>query len=127
MKGRRKIPAMHTRYSADTQSLVDAVLNSPGYTTPELRRSVATHVAQLCSRSSQDTQLLPQELERYVTRVALYAYRTTDEDIEELRKAGYSDDALFEITLSAALAAGMARLECGLAVLKGARDAHQEA
>ena len=58
------------------------------------------------------------ELVSYVKKIALHAYKTTDEDIEVLLKAGYSEDAIFEITLSGALGAGMARLERGLAVLK---------
>jgi alkylhydroperoxidase family enzyme len=54
--------------------------------------------------------------------VALHAYKTTDADIEKLLQAGYSEDAIFEITLSAALGAGRARLERGLAALKGEKD-----
>ena len=58
--------------------------------------------------------------------MALHAYRTTDQDIVALRTAGYSEDAIFEITLSAALGAGLARLERGLAALKGGQDAASE-
>jgi len=36
-----------------------------------------------------------------------------------------SEDALFELTLSAALGAGMARLEPGLKALQGGEDATQ--
>jgi hypothetical protein len=42
-----------------------------------------------------------------------------------LRRAGYSEDAIFEITVSAALGAGMIRLERGLAAMKGDTDAAQ--
>jgi len=58
-------------------------------------------------------------LASYIKKVALHAYKTTDEGIEGLRKAGYSEDAIFEITLSVALGAGMTRLESGLEALKG--------
>jgi alkylhydroperoxidase/carboxymuconolactone decarboxylase family protein YurZ len=47
--------------------------------------------------------------------------------IEALRNAGYSEEAIFEMTLSAAIGAGQARLERGLAALKGVQDAAQEA
>jgi len=57
----------------------------------------------------------------YVEKVALHAYRVTDADIDGLREAGYSEDAVFEITLSAALGAGLGRLERGMAALRGTR------
>lgn len=61
----------------------------------------------------------PPELAKYVNKVALNAYKVTDEDIEALRRVGYSEDAIFEITVSAAIGAGRVRLECGIAALKG--------
>ena len=60
-------------------------------------------------------------LHGYVDKVARHAYRVTDEDIAALRTAGYSDDQLFEVTLSAAVGAAWARLDRGLAALKGSR------
>ena len=45
----------------------------------------------------------------------------TDADMDALRKAGYSEDAIFDITASAAVGAGLGRLERGLAALKGER------
>ena len=51
--------------------------------------------------------------------VVLYAYKTTDEDVAALKRAGYSEDEIFEITLSATLGASLARLERGLALLDG--------
>lgn len=117
---------MHTRYAAHSQRLIDAVLNSPGETDPTLRRAIEERSAQLSSRSSQQVEQVPPELVAYIKKVALYAYKTTEEDIETLRLAGYSEDAIFEITLSAALGAGMTRLERGLAALKGDSDATQE-
>ena len=43
--------------------------------------------------------------------------RARPEDIEELKGCGYSEDAIFEITLCAAVGASMARLERGLEIL----------
>jgi alkylhydroperoxidase family enzyme len=106
-------------HAAYTQRLIDAVLTSPGDTEPTVRQAVEALSAQPGGRSSTHRDAIPSELINYVTKIALYAYKTTDEDIETLRKAGYSEDAIFEITLSAALGAGMARLERGLGALKG--------
>jgi alkylhydroperoxidase family enzyme len=61
---------------------------------------------------------VPEELIRYVDKVTKHAYKVTDADVEALRHAGYSEDAIFEITLSAALGAGLARLERGLEALR---------
>ncbi len=117
---------MHTRYAAHTQRLIDAVLNSPGETDATLRQAIEAQSAQFSLRSSQESEQVPPAVTAYIKKVALYAYKTTDEDIEALRKAGYSEDAILEMTLSAALGAGMIRLECGLAALKGETDAAQK-
>jgi hypothetical protein len=116
---------MHTRYTAHSQHLVDAVLNSPDETDPALRRAIAEQSAQLSLRSPQPVAQVPPALVAYVKKVALYAYKTTEEDIDALRRAGYSEDAIFEITVSAALGAGMTRLERGLAAMKEDPDATQ--
>jgi alkylhydroperoxidase family enzyme len=117
---------MHTRYTVHAQRLIDAVLTSSGETDPTLRRAIEEQSAQLSSSSTQPVVQGPPALVAYVKKVALYAYKTTDEDIEALRRAGYSEDAIFEITVSAALGAGIARLERGLAALKGDTNAAQK-
>jgi alkylhydroperoxidase family enzyme len=117
---------MPSRYATYTEHLIDAVLHSPGETAPALRRAVQEQSIRLSCCSSQPVSQVPPELVTYIEKVTLHAYKITDEDIEVLRMAGYSEDAIFEITLSAALGAGMARLECGLVALKGGKDAAQE-
>jgi hypothetical protein len=114
---------MDTRYTALSQQLIDAILTTPGETDPTLRSAIEEQSAQWSTSSPQKVERVPAELTTYVKKVALYAYKTTEEDIEALRRAGYDEDALFEITLSAALGAGMTRLERGLAALKGDPDA----
>jgi alkylhydroperoxidase family enzyme len=54
---------------------------------------------------------------RYVELVQRHAHRVTDADIEGLRSAGLGDDAIFELTVAAALGAGMERLRAGLSLL----------
>jgi hypothetical protein len=100
------------------QRLIEAVLTDSGDTDPSVRRAVEALSAQTGGRSTIQIDTIPPELISYVKKVALHAYKTTDEDIEVLHKAGYYEDAIFEITLSAALGAGMARIEQGLAALK---------
>ena len=109
---------MNNLQAAHMQRIIDAVLTTPGDTDPTVRHAVEERAAEPGGPSDAKTGEIPPELTSYVKKVALHAYRTTDEDIEALRNAGYSEDAIFEITLSAALGAGMARLERGLAALK---------
>jgi alkylhydroperoxidase family enzyme len=51
--------------------------------------------------------------------VARHAHRVTDADLQELRETGCSEDVLFEITVSAALGAGLGRLQRAYAALNG--------
>lgn len=105
----------HAEYA---KRLLAAVLTSNGDTDLSVRQAVESISAQTGGRFTFQTETIPPELINYIKKVALHAYKTTDEDIDALRNAGYSEDAIFEITLSAALGAGMARLERGLAALK---------
>ena len=110
---------MEESHAAYTQRLIEAVLTSPGDTEPSVRRAIAALSAQPGGRLTSNVDTVPPELISFVKKVALHAYKITDEDIEALLKAGYSEDAIFEITVSATLGAGMARLEQGLGALKG--------
>ena len=84
---------------------------------------MAQKVAAHCGRVSANGLSLPEVLETYVDKIALHAYRVADADVNALRDAGYSEDVIFELTVSAALSAGIARLESGMAALKGGKDA----
>jgi len=110
---------MDDRCTALRQRLVHAVLNSSGASDPTVRRAVEARAAAIGGRASATTSAVPQALAPYVDKVAGRAYTVTDEDVAALRQAGYSEDAIFEITISAALGAAMARLERGLVALKG--------
>ena len=67
--------------------------------------------------AAQPERPAPPEFAAYLDKVRRHAYRITDEDIEALTRAGYSDDAVFELTVAAAVAAGLERLKAGLRVL----------
>jgi len=60
----------------------------------------------------------PPELQSYLEKVRLHAYKVTDRDVDELKVAGFTEDEIFEHTVSAATAAGLERLEAGLATLR---------
>jgi alkylhydroperoxidase family enzyme len=113
---------MSERHTTNTQRLAHALLNSPGDTDTTTRRAVEEYCAGLSGNSTRTASDIPTDLADYLNKVALHAYKTTDEDIQALRQAGYSEDAIFEITLSAALGTGLARLERGLSALKGEQE-----
>ena len=60
----------------------------------------------------------PPEFAEYLEKVRLHAYKVTDRDVEELKRAGFGEDEIFEHTVSAAVAAGLERLEAGLEALR---------
>jgi len=105
--------------------MIDAVLTSSGDTVTSLRRVVEARAA-ACGGRTIDAKTpesgLLEEVGQYVDKIAMHAYRVTDADIAAIRGAGFSEDAIFEITLSAALGAGIARLERGLQAVRGEGD-----
>ena len=54
----------------------------------------------------------------YLEKVRLHAYRVTDGDVEALLASGLSEDEVFEATVAAAVAAGLARFDAGLRTLE---------
>ena len=96
------------RYRSFHERLIEAVAATPGVVPESLRRAVLER-----------TGGVPQALSRYVDTVARHAYQVTDADVAGLKEAGYSDDAVFEITVAAAVGAAMHRLNRGMAALRG--------
>jgi alkylhydroperoxidase family enzyme len=105
-----------TRHTESMERVADAVLQTPGDAALELRSAVEAYAASLGGRAGSAPEL-PGDLRAYVEKVARHAYKVVDADIDRLRDAGYSEDAIFELTLAAALGAAQARLEAGLAAL----------
>ena len=100
-----------TRHRELVTRTTHAVLDSAGVT-PSAWRWAAFH---------RRMDELPTELRSFVDTVAASAWRVTDADVEALKRAGHSDDAIFEVTAAAALGAAIMRLERGLIVLEASR------
>jgi hypothetical protein len=94
-----------TRYDELLDELRAAALDSPGAVAPELRRAAAAGAS------------LPPELETWVAKVRERAYETTDEEVAALRRGGWSEDAIFEVTVAAAVGAGLERFAAGVRAL----------
>jgi alkylhydroperoxidase family enzyme len=67
--------------------------------------------------AAQPQRPAPPDFDAYLAKVRTAAYTVTDEDVEALKAAGHSEDEIFEQTVSAAVAAGLMRLEAGLEAL----------
>jgi alkylhydroperoxidase family enzyme len=68
--------------------------------------------------AAQPERQAPPEFESYLEKVRLHAYKVTDADVARLKDAGFSEDEIFEQTVSAAVAAGLERLDAGLGTLR---------
>jgi alkylhydroperoxidase family enzyme len=96
---------MDDPHADGVRQLVEAVLAGPGTLEPDIRRAAA------------EGGDVAEALRGYLDKVARHAYEVTDEDVASLRAAGYSEDQIFEATVSCALGACMRRLEAGLGAI----------
>ena len=72
-------------------------------------------IAQL--RAALPNRKVPPDFGPYLDKIRNHAYAITDDDVKTLKEAGYSEDEIFEHTVSAAAAAGLERLDAGLRML----------
>jgi alkylhydroperoxidase family enzyme len=89
------------------KKLEAAVLDGPGAADAKLRRAAASGGE------------VPQALRTYVQKVRHTAWQVTDEEVEKIRAAGYTEDQVFEITVATAVGAALHRLKAGLRALGG--------
>jgi hypothetical protein len=106
------IPDVTGRHRPALEDLGAAVLDSPGALEPDVRRAAA------------DRGAVPEPFADYVGKIHAHAYRITDRVVEELKAAGASEDAIFEMSVAAAYGAARYRLEAGLAALRAATGEH---
>jgi alkylhydroperoxidase family enzyme len=98
---------------AKLQKAIAAILNQPGETELSLRRAVL-------ERARSGEGQVPEALRDYVNKIADRPWTVRDEDFAQLRAAGYSEGQLYEVTLAAALGAGLQRFDAGLRALEEA-------
>ena len=98
------------RHRPAVEALRAAVLGSPGVLQAPVRLAAA-------ERSE-----VPETYAGYVGMIHDHAYRITDRTVADLKRAGASEDAVFEVTVAAAYGASRRRLEAGLAALRKALE-----
>jgi hypothetical protein len=104
-------------------SLVRRVLTSPAArSSPDVRSATYAFVADL-TRNQVSSAAVGPDAEPYLRKVALNAYKVLDREVEAMRAAGRSVDDIFEMTVTAAVSAGVVRMETALAALAEVDDA----
>jgi alkylhydroperoxidase family enzyme len=94
------------RYAHKMERLRYAVVAGPGSLAPDIRQAIS------------EGAFSSSPLGAFARKVADHAFTVSDDDIRELHLARYSDDQIFEAAVSAALGAGLYRLERVLAILR---------
>lgn len=93
--------------------LVARVLTSEAAASPALRRAAF------------DNAGLTEPIRALIEKVAQRSYQVTDKDIAEVRKAGFSEDQVFELVVSAAVGQANRHYASGLAALADATGAQR--
>ncbi|MET8845971.1 hypothetical protein [Amycolatopsis sp. NPDC004625] len=88
------------------QNLRHAVLEASGETDRPTRTAAL------------DGDELPEPLQSYAAKVRDASYKITDADVDELKAAGYSEDAIFEMTAAAAIGAALRSYDAGRQAIK---------
>ena len=92
------------------QAMVDNVTKKPGDADLTLRQAIFDHSLTHLDLSQAEIDI-PESLMYYVDGIALQASVLTDEDVQDLLTAGWSEAEVFEITATASIAAGYGRLQ----------------
>ncbi len=65
-----------------------------------------------------DAQAPDDQLAPYLAKVRARAYTVTDDDVERLKRAGFTEDEIFEATVSVAIGEGLRRLDAAARVIE---------
>lgn len=114
------MPTMTPRFDTHVRALRAAALEGKAHTDVALRAAVERRAASLGSGAEPPPDAdIPAPLLGYVDTVVRNAWKVTDADTDALRKAGWSEDAIFEITVCAAIGAASGRLQRAYSAMNG--------
>lgn len=83
------------------------LLSAPGLTRPELRRAVDAFVARKWDATRPEAGAVPEVLQPFLSKLALAAYKITDDDVGALRASGPVEEAIYELTMVGAMSAAL--------------------
>jgi alkylhydroperoxidase family enzyme len=102
-----RVPLEPDRHVREIDDLMREVLDGPGVTTRSERMAALDGPG-------------PELTQAYLTKVREHSYRVSDEDFVALRAAGVSEDAIFELTVAAAVGAASRRLDAARRAMRRA-------
>ena len=92
------------------ETLLASVYDTKGDLSIPQRDGIRRFVAARSGGPDDAPQGLPKSWQALLVKIADAPYRVVDEDLDALRDAGLSEGAIFDLVLSASVAAGEARL-----------------
>ncbi len=101
-------------------SLLTAIRQGPGDAPAALRYTIEARIAASTGAERPAAGELPPEVRRYVDKVGQDARLVQDQDVADLKSAGWSEEAIYEMTFVAAAAAAIGRQERAWEVLSRA-------
>jgi hypothetical protein len=90
------------------EAVVARVVNGPGSASVEARQAAF------------DNRRVDKRVSALIDKVATRAWTVTDDDVDNAKKAGASEDEIFELVVAAALGQATRQLDAALAVLDAA-------
>jgi hypothetical protein len=92
------------------KEMVSKLLEGEGTASHSLRRSAFDHAG------------MAEPLNALIDKVANYSYKISDEDLEAVKKSGFSEDQIFELIVCAAVGQATRQYDRALTVLDGLVD-----
>ena len=92
------------------KDLVSRILDGSGTASPQERQAAFNN------------RSLAAPLDQLIDKVARYAYRITDEDLDAVRSSGRTEDQIFELVICGAVGQAARQYEAGLAALAAATE-----
>lgn len=109
---------MTTPFVNKLNNMNDSITKDHGELDISLRANTVQFARELTLDQAVNSDQIPEALLPYLNKIVLHAYKTTDNDIQQLKEQGYTEDEIFELTISAAFGAGYARYLQGMALLQ---------
>lgn len=97
----------------------DAAISVSGATDSSLRRAVSRQARSAVSRQDAKASL-PSSLHGWINRMAVASHSIIDDDVEYLRRAGWSEEEIYELSVVTALSVSSVEIERGMAALEEA-------
>ena len=108
---------MKFNFLKSIQTIENVFLKTKGDTSFDLRKAIWKQAESL-TQINNKVAIIPDHIRPYLEKVAFHADKITDDDIRQIKEAGYSEEEIFEMTLAATLGAAVGRVNQGIKAMK---------